>query len=135
VEDITDAVGFMVTRSAQPGEIGIAVVSSLATKNSVVGMNSGAQLAGIAGFTDVGQVVFRVDYRYQVAQFTIEDTGVGIHRSDLERIFLPFERARMARAKAVLTEAGIVAAAGAAPALRATAPAVGAVTPCSERAI
>ena len=59
-------------------------------------------LSNAIKFTDVGHVVFRVDYRYQVAQFTIEDTGVGIHRSDLERIFLPFERARTARAKATV---------------------------------
>jgi CheY-like chemotaxis protein len=59
-------------------------------------------LSNAIKFTDVGHVVFRVDYRYQLAQFTIEDTGVGIHRSDLERIFLPFERARTARAKATV---------------------------------
>ena len=59
-------------------------------------------LSNAIKFTDVGHVVFRVGYRYQVAQFTIEDTGVGIHRSDLERIFLPFERARTARAKATV---------------------------------
>ena len=42
----------------------------------------------------------RVNYRNQVAEFAVEDTGIGIHQSDLERIFQPFERARTARAKA-----------------------------------
>ena len=59
-------------------------------------------LSNAIKFTDSGHVAFQVNYRYQVAQFTIEDTGVGIHRSDLERIFLPFERARTARAKATV---------------------------------
>ena len=59
-------------------------------------------LSNAIKFTDSGHVAFQVSYRYQVAQFTIEDTGVGIHRSDLEQIFLPFERARTARAKATV---------------------------------
>jgi signal transduction histidine kinase/CheY-like chemotaxis protein len=57
-------------------------------------------LSNAVKFTDAGCVTFRVDYRYQVAEFTVEDTGVGIHADDLERIFQPFERARTARAKA-----------------------------------
>jgi signal transduction histidine kinase/CheY-like chemotaxis protein len=57
-------------------------------------------LSNAVKFTDTGRVTFRVDYRYQVAGFTVEDTGVGIHADDLERIFQPFERARTARAKA-----------------------------------
>jgi signal transduction histidine kinase/CheY-like chemotaxis protein len=57
-------------------------------------------LSNAIKFTDSGQVGFAVNYRNQVAEFAIEDTGVGIHKSDLERIFHPFERARTARAKA-----------------------------------
>jgi signal transduction histidine kinase/CheY-like chemotaxis protein len=59
-------------------------------------------LSNAIKFTDAGQVTFRVGYRHQVAEFTIEDTGVGIHKNDLTRIFQPFERARTARAKATL---------------------------------
>jgi signal transduction histidine kinase/CheY-like chemotaxis protein len=57
-------------------------------------------LSNAIKFTDCGHVSFQVKYRYQVAQFTVEDTGIGIHSDDLERIFQPFERARTARAKA-----------------------------------
>ena len=51
-------------------------------------------LSNAIKFTDVGHVAMRVDYRNQVARFAIEDTGVGIHAHDLNRIFQPFERAR-----------------------------------------
>jgi signal transduction histidine kinase/ActR/RegA family two-component response regulator len=57
-------------------------------------------LSNAIKFTEAGQVTFRVKYRYQVAEFEIEDTGIGIHQRDLERIFQPFEHARTARAKA-----------------------------------
>jgi signal transduction histidine kinase len=59
-------------------------------------------LSNAIKFTDAGQVTFRVGYRHQVAEITIEDTGIGIHKSDLQLIFQPFERARTARAKGTL---------------------------------
>jgi CheY-like chemotaxis protein len=59
-------------------------------------------LSNAIKFTDSGHVTFQVNYRHEVAEFTIEDTGVGIHKDDLERIFQPFERARTARAKATI---------------------------------
>jgi signal transduction histidine kinase/CheY-like chemotaxis protein len=59
-------------------------------------------LSNAIKFTDSGHVSFRVDYRFQVAEFTIDDTGIGIHKNDLERIFQPFERARTARAKTTI---------------------------------
>ena len=59
-------------------------------------------LSNAIKFTDSGYVSFRVNYRYQVAEFTIEDTGIGIHKDDLERIFQPFERARTAHTKATI---------------------------------
>jgi signal transduction histidine kinase/CheY-like chemotaxis protein len=57
-------------------------------------------LSNAIKFTESGRVTFRVKYRHQVAEFEVEDTGIGIHRNDLERIFQPFEHARTARAKA-----------------------------------
>ncbi len=51
-------------------------------------------LSNAIKYTEEGRVDFHVHYRNQVAQFTIEDTGVGIHSKDLERILKPFERVR-----------------------------------------
>jgi signal transduction histidine kinase/CheY-like chemotaxis protein len=59
-------------------------------------------LSNAIKFTDTGQVTFRVRCHHEVAEFSVEDTGVGIHNSDLERIFQPFERARSAGAKATV---------------------------------
>jgi signal transduction histidine kinase/CheY-like chemotaxis protein len=59
-------------------------------------------LSNAIKFTDTGHVTFQVRYHHQVAAFTVEDTGVGIHKSDLERIFQPFERARTVGAKATI---------------------------------
>jgi signal transduction histidine kinase/CheY-like chemotaxis protein len=59
-------------------------------------------LSNALKFTDAGHVTFGVRYHHQVAEFTIEDTGVGIHESDLERIFQPFERARTVGAMATI---------------------------------
>src|SRR5882757_2355602 len=56
-------------------------------------------LSNAIKFTDAGQVTLRVTYRSQVAEFEVIDTGVGIHATDHERIFQPFERARSARAR------------------------------------
>ena len=43
-------------------------------------------------FTEQGSVSFEVNYRNQVAEFTVTDTGVGIDNKDMKRIFNPFER-------------------------------------------
>jgi signal transduction histidine kinase/CheY-like chemotaxis protein len=59
-------------------------------------------LSNAIKFTDAGRVTFRVRYLHQVAEFTVEDTGVGIDGSDLERIFQPFERARTVGALATI---------------------------------
>ena len=56
-------------------------------------------LSNAIKFTDRGHVTFRLTYRSQVARFDVEDSGIGIDVGDLERIFVPFERARSARAR------------------------------------
>lgn len=43
-------------------------------------------------FTDSGAVTLRVDYRNQLATFSVIDTGIGIAPEDSQRIFAPFER-------------------------------------------
>jgi CheY-like chemotaxis protein len=51
-------------------------------------------LSNAIKFTDSGHVALRVTYRGQVAEFEVGDTGIGIGREDIERIFEPFERGR-----------------------------------------
>ena len=51
-------------------------------------------LSNAIKYTQSGHVDFHVYYRSQIAQFTVEDTGVGIHQHDLQRILDPFERLR-----------------------------------------
>ena len=43
-------------------------------------------------FTDHGSVTLKVDYRNELATFTVIDTGIGIAPEDASRIFAPFER-------------------------------------------
>ncbi|WP_220446156.1 ATP-binding protein [Microbulbifer harenosus] len=51
-------------------------------------------LSNAIKYTCEGQVEFHIRYRNQVAEFTIADTGVGIHPEDQARILKPFERVR-----------------------------------------
>lgn len=51
-------------------------------------------LSNAIKFTPSGTITFAVSYKNQVAKFNIIDSGVGIPETDLERIFLPFERIR-----------------------------------------
>ncbi|MBV8745394.1 MAG: response regulator, partial [Xanthobacteraceae bacterium] len=51
-------------------------------------------------FTDSGHVTLQIKYRNQVAELTVEDSGIGIHPDDLDRVFRPFERARSGAARA-----------------------------------
>jgi CheY-like chemotaxis protein len=51
-------------------------------------------LSNAVKYTPKGSVLFEVNYRNQVAEFVIRDTGVGIKEGHLKRIFDPFERVR-----------------------------------------
>ena len=51
-------------------------------------------LSNAIKYTREGQVDFHIRYRNQVAEFSIEDTGVGIRADDQARILKPFERVR-----------------------------------------
>ncbi len=51
-------------------------------------------LSNAIKYTEQGRVDFHVYYKSQVAEFTVEDTGVGIDSKDINRILNPFERVR-----------------------------------------
>jgi signal transduction histidine kinase/CheY-like chemotaxis protein/purine-cytosine permease-like protein len=57
-------------------------------------------LSNAIKYTDRGHVTLRVRYRNQIAVFEVEDSGIGVHCDDLERIFEPFERGRLRPAQA-----------------------------------
>jgi signal transduction histidine kinase len=49
-------------------------------------------LSNAIKFTAAGHVALRVSFRNQVAEFEVEDTGLGVAEEDRARIFEPFER-------------------------------------------
>ncbi|MBD5769651.1 hybrid sensor histidine kinase/response regulator [Marinomonas colpomeniae] len=51
-------------------------------------------LSNAVKYTPQGSILFEVNYRNQVAEFVIRDTGLGIKEEHLQRIFDPFERVR-----------------------------------------
>jgi signal transduction histidine kinase/CheY-like chemotaxis protein/purine-cytosine permease-like protein len=51
-------------------------------------------LSNAVKYTHHGNILFKLRYRNQVAEFTIKDTGEGIATENVERIFRPFERVR-----------------------------------------
>ena len=58
-------------------------------------------LSNAVKYTERGHASLRIGYRSQVAEFEIEDSGIGIPAGDIERIFEPFERGQMPNARAV----------------------------------
>jgi signal transduction histidine kinase/purine-cytosine permease-like protein/DNA-binding NarL/FixJ family response regulator len=55
-------------------------------------------LSNAIKFTPRGQVSLRVRWRDEIAEFEVEDTGIGIAPQDLERVFEPFQRVENSRA-------------------------------------
>ncbi len=55
-------------------------------------------LSNAIKFTQHGQVVLRVRWRNELADFEVEDTGIGIAAEHLERVFEPFQRIESPRA-------------------------------------
>ncbi|MCJ8142385.1 ATP-binding protein [Ancylobacter sp. A5.8] len=53
-------------------------------------------LSNAIKFTENGRVALRIGYKSQVAEFEVEDTGIGIPPGDHQRIFEPFERGERA---------------------------------------
>ena len=54
-------------------------------------------LSNAVKYTPKGKVTFEVSYRSDVALFLVKDTGIGIAKKDLKRIFEPFTRTDSAR--------------------------------------
>lgn len=52
-------------------------------------------------FTEAGHAGLKVGFRNDIAEFVVEDTGVGILPEDMERIFAPFERGRLPQVSAI----------------------------------
>jgi signal transduction histidine kinase/CheY-like chemotaxis protein/purine-cytosine permease-like protein len=55
-------------------------------------------LSNAIKFTQRGQVSLRVRWRDDIAEFEVEDSGIGIAEQDLERVFEPFQRVENSRA-------------------------------------
>jgi signal transduction histidine kinase/CheY-like chemotaxis protein/purine-cytosine permease-like protein len=58
-------------------------------------------LSNALKYTERGRVMLRLQYRSQVAELEIADTGIGIAREDLQRVFEPFQRGAMPAARNV----------------------------------
>lgn len=62
-------------------------------------------LSNAVKYTQKGKVLFSVSFRSSVAEFTVKDTGIGIKKEDLKKIFDPF--ARLDDAKRIASGSGL----------------------------
>lgn len=58
-------------------------------------------LSNAVKYTQAGTVSLKIRYASQVAAFEVSDTGIGIPKEDLDRIFEPFERGRQTSVRAI----------------------------------
>jgi signal transduction histidine kinase/ActR/RegA family two-component response regulator len=58
-------------------------------------------LSNAVKYTQAGSVSLTVRYASQVATFEVSDTGIGIPKEDIDRIFEPFERGRQSAVRAI----------------------------------
>ncbi len=58
-------------------------------------------LSNAIKYTEKGEVSLTVTYRNEVAQFNVQDSGVGIAQADQDIIFKPFEQIRHAHTQAI----------------------------------
>lgn len=54
-------------------------------------------LSNAVKYTPQGKITFEISYRSDVATFVVKDTGIGISKKDLKRVFEPFTRTDAAR--------------------------------------
>lgn len=64
-------------------------------------------LTNAVKYTREGGVTLKVSYRYEVATFSVKDTGIGIREEELPRIFDPFARLNEAKRQANGTGLGL----------------------------
>jgi len=58
-------------------------------------------LSNAVKYTQTGSVRLNVRYASEVATFEIVDTGIGVPKEDLDRIFEPFERGRLSATRSI----------------------------------
>ena len=64
-------------------------------------------LSNAIKYTVKGEVYFSVSYRNEVAKFIVKDSGIGIKKDDLKKIFEPFNRLADAKKQASGTGLGL----------------------------
>ncbi|MGN1281860.1 MAG: ATP-binding protein [Succinivibrio sp.] len=64
-------------------------------------------LSNAVKYTAKGEVYFSVSYRNEVAEFIVRDSGIGIKKEDLKKIFEPFNRLDDAKRQASGTGLGL----------------------------
>ena len=64
-------------------------------------------LSNAVKYTMSGEVVFSISYKNEVADILVKDSGIGIKKDDIEKIFKPFNRLEEAKQKASGTGLGL----------------------------